>query len=124
MRLTRQHIETLAAERGLKLTPQRRAIVEFLAGALHHPSAEDVVVAVNSRFPLTSRATVYNTLKLLKDASLVRELSRDGVVRYDPNLDRHHHFICRGCGRVEDLPWESVQPLDTSTMEGDRTIQS
>jgi Fur family transcriptional regulator, peroxide stress response regulator len=116
MRLSKQQLEDLAVDRGLKMTPQRRAIVEFLERAYHHPTAEDVFVAVNERFPLTSRATVYNTLNLLKQASLVREITRDGVVRFDPNLSEHHHFICRACGVVEDLPWEAVQPPDVSAL--------
>jgi Fe2+ or Zn2+ uptake regulation protein len=124
MRLTQLDLDRLAADRGLKLTPQRRAIVEFLEHAHHHPTAEDVFVAVNSRFPLTSRATVYNTLHLLKEASLVREVSREGVVRFDPNLSPHHHFVCRGCGLVEDLDWNTIQPIDVSRIDGRQKVES
>ena len=124
MRLSQQQLESLAIERGLKMTPQRRAIVEYLEHAFNHPTAEDVYVAVNARFPLTSRATVYNTLNLLKAASLVREIARDGVVRFDPNLSEHHHFICRQCGSVEDLPWEAVPPVDLSALEGAKRVES
>jgi Fur family transcriptional regulator, peroxide stress response regulator len=124
MRLSQQRLDALASERGLKMTPQRRAIVEYLERAFHHPTADDVFVAVNERFPLTSRATVYNTLNLLKEASLVREISRDGVVRFDPNLDPHHHFVCRKCGKVEDLAWDAVPPIDVATIPGDQRVES
>ena len=124
MRLSQQKVRTLAAERGLKLTPQRRAIVECLEGAFNHPTAEEVFVAVNRRFPLTSRATVYNTLHLLKEADLIREIARDGVVHFDPNLGPHHHFICRACGKVEDLPWDVVKPINLSEVAGQQRVES
>jgi Fe2+ or Zn2+ uptake regulation protein len=124
MRLSRQQLDALAVERGLKTTPQRRAIVDYLEHAFNHPTAEEVFAAVNAQFPRTSRATVYNTLNLLKDASLVREIARDGVVRFDPNLSPHHHLICRICGRVEDLPWESIPELDVSALGAEQRIES
>lgn len=124
MRTSKEQLESLAIERGLKMTPQRRAIVEYLEKAFHHPTADEVFVAVNAQFPLTSRATVYNTLNLLKDMSLVREIARDGVVRFDPNLDEHHHFICRKCGCVEDLPWDAIPPIDMTSIEGQQRVES
>ncbi len=123
-RLSKDQVETLAVERGLKMTPQRRAIVEYLERAFHHPTAEEVFAAVNAQFPLTSRATVYNTLNLLKEVALVREISRGGVVRFDPNLSEHHHFICRVCGRVEDLAWDAIPRIDTSSLDGARSVES
>ena len=71
--------------------------------ARHHPTVDEIFGVVNSRFPMTSKATVYNTLNLLKDAHLVQEVFEDGVSRFDPNLAHHHHFICRACGKVEDV---------------------
>jgi Fe2+ or Zn2+ uptake regulation protein len=124
MRTSKEQLESLAVERGLKMTPQRRAIVEYLEKAFHHPTADEVFVAVNAQFPLTSRATVYNTLNLLKEASLVREIARDGVVRFDPNLDEHHHFICRKCGRVEDLCWDVSSPIDVRALDGPQRVES
>jgi Fur family transcriptional regulator, peroxide stress response regulator len=124
MRTSREQLDSLAIERGLKMTPQRRAIVEYLESAFHHPTADEVFIAVNAQFPLTSRATVYNTLHLLKEMSLVREISREGVVRFDPNLDEHHHFICRKCGRVEDLPWDAIPPIDMTSLEGQQRVES
>ncbi|MBL8172694.1 MAG: transcriptional repressor [Acidobacteria bacterium] len=88
---------------GLKMTPQRRAIVNYLQDATNHPTADEVLQAVNEAFPMTSRATVYNTLHWLTEAGLVREVYEGAMVRYDPNTDRHHHFVCRGCGKVEDI---------------------
>src|SRR5438128_12667962 len=102
-RLHRKSVEAMTQSRGLKMTPQRRVIVDYLQSATHHPTADEVLNAVNRRFPMTSRVTVYNTLNWLKEAGMVREVFEGGCVRFDPNTSEHHHFICRKCGGVEDI---------------------
>ena len=97
---------------GLKMTPQRRAIVEFLQSATTHPTADEVLRAVNDKFPMTSRATVYNTLNWLKDSGMVSEVFEGGLVRYDPNTSNHHHFVCRACGKVEDVGAEMIGAIE------------
>lgn len=90
---------------GLRVTAPRVAVLEFLAASLDHPTADDVEQAVNRQRARASRASVYNVLRSLRDAGLVRELVLDDAVcRYDANLSTHHHFVCRRCRRVEDVP--------------------
>jgi Fur family transcriptional regulator, peroxide stress response regulator len=115
-------VETMTQARGLKMTPQRRAIVEYLQTS-HHPTADEVLQAVNRQFPMTSRATVYNTLNWLKAAELVREVFEGGMVRYDPNTDQHHHFVCRGCGKVEDIDCDLLGKLEICTLPGSPQIE-
>jgi len=89
---------------GFKLTPQRIAILDFLADNLSHPSANDVYRAVRRRFPTMSFATVYNTLETLKVLGLVQELTGDPIKkRFDPNPRPHHHLICTRCRRIVDV---------------------
>ncbi|OPY13737.1 MAG: Transcriptional regulator PerR [Syntrophus sp. PtaB.Bin001] len=89
---------------GLKLTPQRLAILEYLKDNREHPSAADIYAAVSEKFPTMSFATVYNTLKALKDREHVLELAIDGGKRrYDPDTVRHHHLICTECRKIEDI---------------------
>ena len=59
---------------------------------------------------MISRATVYNTLHLFVEKGLLRELhlAPDSVL-FDPNTDRHHHFIDEGTGRIYDIPWHQVE---------------
>lgn len=123
-RLTQQKVETLIREKGLKLTPQRQAIVEYLQGCTHHPTADDIFAAVNERFPLTSRATVYNTLNWLKEVGQVSEVFEGGVARFDPNLEPHYHFVCRGCGSVEDIEPDAFGPLPNYNLPGRQTVES
>jgi Fur family peroxide stress response transcriptional regulator len=89
---------------GLKLTPQRLAILEYLDGNKEHPSAEDVYKTVSKKFPTMSLATVYNTLMILKQRGLVRELTMDPVkMRFDPQPTPHHHLICVDCRKIIDI---------------------
>ena len=90
---------------GIKLTPQRLAILDFLNGNRQHPSADDVFRAVRRRFPTMSLATVYNTLDTLTRHGKVTPLTGDpGRKRFDPNTEPHDHIICRDCGRIVDVP--------------------
>ena len=96
---------------GLKLTPQRLAVLDYLQRTPGHPTAEQIGAELNRRLPRAARATVYNALRALRDAGLVSEVRLDGATaRYDTNLSPHHHFICRRCGRIEDVSAESAGP--------------
>lgn len=96
---------------GLKLTPQRLAVLDYLQRAEGHPTAEQIGAEVNRRLPRAARATVYNALRALRDAGLVSEVRLDGATaRYDTNLAPHHHFICRRCGRIDDVSADAVGP--------------
>ncbi|MCL5062188.1 MAG: transcriptional repressor [Nitrospiraceae bacterium] len=89
---------------GLKLTPQRLAILDYLDGNKEHPSAEDIYRAVSKKFPTMSFATVYNTLETLRQRGGVLELTIDpDKKRFDPNIEPHHHLICLKCKRIVDI---------------------
>jgi Fur family peroxide stress response transcriptional regulator len=92
-------------EAGLKLTPQRMAIVRELAGDPTHPTAQELFHRLRQELPTMSFATVYNTLSALASAGLCasRSLTR-GPARFDPNTEPHDHAVCDGCGKVLDVP--------------------
>lgn len=89
---------------GLKLTPQRMAIVRELAGDPTHPTAQELYDRLQPELPTMSFATVYNTLSALTDAGLCasRALTK-GPTRFDPNVEAHDHAVCDGCGSVVDV---------------------
>ncbi len=104
--------------RGVRMTPQREAILEFLAQTTLHPTAAEVYEAVRERFPHVARATVYNTLNLLARLGLIVELRREGgAVRYETDLHPHINLICLHCGKVEDLHLEKGQMDDADVQE-------
>lgn len=89
---------------GLKLTPQRLAILDYLDGNKEHPSAEDIYKAVSGKFPTMSFATVYNTLEVLGERGLVSAITIDPAKkRFDPDPTPHHHLVCLACKRVIDI---------------------
>jgi Fur family peroxide stress response transcriptional regulator len=89
---------------GLKATPQRLAILEFLDGNTSHPTAEAVYQALKPCYPSLSLATVYNTLEALQKAGKVVELTINPSRRhFDPDTGFHHHFFCRSCQGITDL---------------------
>ncbi|OPY78204.1 MAG: Peroxide-responsive repressor PerR [Syntrophorhabdus sp. PtaU1.Bin153] len=86
---------------GLKVTPQREALLKLLNGNETHPSAEDLYHKLLRRFPRISFATVYNTLSKLAEAGKIQELDIDPQrKRFDPFTAPHHHFYCKVCRRV------------------------
>jgi Fur family peroxide stress response transcriptional regulator len=91
-------------EIGIRLTPQRIAILNYLEGNKNHPSADEIYKAVSRKFPTMSFATVYSALATLRDAGNVVELTIDPMKkRYDPNTERHHHLTCVSCKRFVDV---------------------
>ena len=105
-------IRRLLEEKGLKLTPQRVVIADFLIHTASHPTADEIWQAVQDRLPCISRATVYNTLNALVDAGVIVAVSTEpGKTQYDANLSPHHHFIDTKTGQIHDIPWERVEQL-------------
>jgi Fur family peroxide stress response transcriptional regulator len=89
---------------GIKMTPQRIAILQYLEDNKMHPSAADIFRSVSERFPTMSFATVYNTLDTLKTLRMVRELTIDPEKkRFDPNMKPHGHLICVDCHKIVDV---------------------
>jgi Fur family ferric uptake transcriptional regulator/Fur family peroxide stress response transcriptional regulator len=116
-------VESMAQARGLKMTPQRRAIIDYMQAADHHPTAEEVLQAVNRKFPMTSRATVYNTLNWLKVEGMIREVFEAGLVRFDPNTEQHHHFVCLNCGKVEDVDCDLVGTIKVCALPKQQKVE-
>lgn len=104
MRSTEQVFQAFR-HKGLKVTPQRRTIVELLAGDGSHPTAEEIYQRVRLAMPDISRTTVYHTLHELSELgelSPVQDLSEGGQ-RYDTNTSRHHHLYCVQCHSLIDV---------------------
>jgi len=104
-------------EVGLKLTPQRLAVIEFLNGNTSHPSADIIFHEVKKKYPMISFSTVYNTLKTLEKIGEVNQLTViENKVNFDPRTDSHYHFLCEECGQIRDV---SAEPsLDLKRIKG------
>jgi Fur family transcriptional regulator, peroxide stress response regulator len=97
---------------GVKLTHQRREVFREVASSLDHPDADAVFRAVRSRMPTVSIDTIYRTLWMLSDLGLVTTLGpRRERVRFDANLEHHHHYVCVRCGLARDFESAELDAL-------------
>jgi len=97
--------------RGYNINPthQRIEIAHALFSKMAHLSADQVLAIVNERHAETSKATVYNTLKLFVESGLVREVIVDpSRVFFDPNTSPHHHFYDVETGEITDIDADRV----------------
>ncbi len=87
------------------MTKQRAAILEVMQADRSHHTAEEIYELAKDKLPGgMSRATVYNNLKALENAKLIRRITGDtDTDRYDGCYDPHCHLICEECGRIWDF---------------------
>ncbi|HNQ03962.1 MAG TPA: Fur family transcriptional regulator [Thiobacillaceae bacterium] len=110
--LSRSEITDRLRAHGIVPTHQRVEIAGVLFSRHEHLSADQILVAVNVRHSETSKATVYNTLKLFLEKGLVREVIVDpSRVFYDSNTAPHHHFYNTATGELTDIPAASLRFL-------------
>jgi Fe2+ or Zn2+ uptake regulation protein len=103
MRNAGELIERFRAE-GLKVTPQRELVFRILENNSFHPTAESVYVTAMKTMPTISLKTVYQVLNDLRELGEIQAIEiGGGSLRFDPNVDDHHHLVCRACGLVSDV---------------------
>lgn len=114
-----QHALEQLKTTGVRITPQRHAILSYLVESMGHPTADDIYRALEPKFPSMSVATVYNNLKMFIEAGMVRELTYgDNSSRFDANVSDHYHVICEKCGKIEDF---SYPPLSDVELEAEKS---
>jgi len=108
--LSREKVAGLLRQHSITPTHQRIEIAHALFERGEHLSADRILALVNARHAETSKATVYNTLKLFLKKKLIRELIIDPAkVVYDPNTAAHHHFYDVVTGKLTDVPADDIR---------------
>ncbi|GMK46355.1 MULTISPECIES: peroxide-responsive transcriptional repressor PerR [Paenibacillus] len=98
---------------GVRMTPQRHAILSYLMGSMSHPTADEIYKSLSPNFPSMSVATIYNNLRLFVEAGLVRELTYgDDSSRFDADLSDHYHAICKSCGQIVDFEYPPLLEVE------------
>ncbi len=107
------HLEQLCIEKGLKMTGQRRIIARVLSDASDHPDVEQVYRRAVAIDPKISIATVYRTVRLFEEASiLTRHDFGDGRARFEETSEEHHdHLIDVQSGKVIEFQNERIEAL-------------
>lgn len=88
----------------INLTIQRKAVYEVVQEANDHPTAADVIERLRGKGFNFAYGTVYNSLRYLADAGLIRELKLgEAISRYDARTEEHQHIVCTKCGKVAEV---------------------
>ena len=106
-------IESLCAEKGMRMTDQRRVVARVLGQAADHPDVEELYRRAHAVDPNISIATVYRTVRLFEEAGIIaRHDFRDGRSRYEEQTETHHdHLIDMKSGEVVEFVDEEVERL-------------
>lgn len=121
MAFDREEFIALLKNKGLKVTNQRLLVLEVLAACPdRHLTAEEIYEIIKTDCPEIGLATVYRTIQLLLELHLIDRINLDdGVVRYEigngkegGTKHRHHHLVCRKCGRVISFQDDLLEELE------------
>lgn len=118
-----EKVQEYLMSKGIRPSPQRIAIMDYLLDNCNHPTVEAVYDALHTSMPTLSKTTVYNTLKLFEKKQAVQILNIDERnVRLDATMEPHAHFQCMRCGKIFDVPVKNggkmVELLGMNEMTG------
>ncbi len=109
---------TTLREKGLKLTSQRRLILDIVHDSGGHLTAEEILDYVQARAPGVNKSTIYRTLELLEELGCVfkSELG-DRFIYHHAEEGHHHHLVCQTCGKSIDCNEDLFLPVERATNE-------
>lgn len=98
--------------KGLKVTPQRIAILEAIHRLEGHPTADNIIAYIRKTNPSIATGTVYKVLDVLVDHGLIAKVKTDkDIMRYDGLTEKHHHLYCSASDRIEDYMDEELDGM-------------
>jgi Fur family transcriptional regulator, ferric uptake regulator len=110
-------INTLKAK-GLKLTPQRRLIIDAIHNADAHLTAEKIIAHVQRQMPEVHKSTIYRTLEVLEEAGCVYKSELDDhFIYHHADEGHHHHLVCSRCGRTIECDEDVFDRVEKSLIE-------
>jgi Fur family peroxide stress response transcriptional regulator len=110
--MTTQEIANRLSDRGLRVTPQRIAILEAIVSLNNHPTAENIIEYLKENHPNISVGTVYKVLDSFVENELIDKVKTEsGTMRFDHMLKKHHHLYCEETNRIEDYEDENLENL-------------
>jgi len=109
---------TTLKQKGHKLTPQRRLILDIIHESSAHLTAEDIFDQVQARVSGVNKSTIYRTLELLEELGcVVKSELRNRFVYHHGEEGHHHHLICRQCGKIIDCDDNLLFPLESTLLK-------
>ena len=108
-------MKTLRKERHLRMTRQRKGILEELRKCDTHPSADEIFSRVRRRMPRISLGTVYRNLEILSELGEIQTIEMAGSLkRFDGIAENHYHIRCLICDRLVDAPLAVSETLENA----------
>ena len=105
-------IRNRLSDKGLKVTPQRIAILEAIFKLNNHPTAENIIDFIRKNNPNIATATVYKVLDALLENDLIKKVKTDAdIMRYDAIVEKHHHIYSSDSDRIEDYRDEELDEM-------------
>jgi Fur family ferric uptake transcriptional regulator len=105
-------------EKGLRLTPQRRLIVDILHDTHEHLTADEIISYVRAHAPGVNKSTIYRTLDILEEAGCVYKSEVEGHhIYHHAEEGHHHHLVCDACGRSLDCEEDIFLPVTAKIRE-------
>jgi Fur family peroxide stress response transcriptional regulator len=96
-------VKNKLTDKGLKVTPQRIAILEAITELRNHPTAENIIDFIRENHPNIATGTVYKVLDTFLEKGLIKKVKTDNdIKRYDAIIENHHHLYCKESDRIED----------------------
>jgi Fur family ferric uptake transcriptional regulator len=94
----------------LRMTRQRKAVLDELRKMTSHPTASEIYDRVRQKVPRISLGTVYRSLEVLSRQGVIRVVQLNGAAqrRFDGRIENHYHVHCLRCGRLDDVPPETM----------------
>lgn len=112
MKYSTSKISDLLTNKGLKVTPQRIAILEAIYTLDNHPTADKIIEFIRINHPNIATGTVYKVLDTLIENDLIKKVTTEsGIMRYDGIMENHHHLYCTECDLIEDYVDEDLNKL-------------
>jgi Fur family peroxide stress response transcriptional regulator len=113
-----KEIRNKLSAKGLKITPQRIAILEAIEKLNNHPTAENIIEYIRRNHPNIATATVYKVLDALAGNDLIKKVKTDrDIMRYDAITENHHHLYCAESDRIEDYFDKDLNEMISSYFE-------
>lgn len=102
----------ILVEKGLRVTPQRLAVLKAIINKKNHPTADKIVYSVKRSYPNISVGTVYKILDTFVEKNIICRVKTDSdIMRYDGFLDKHHHLYSNHSERIEDYYDEQLNRM-------------
>jgi len=121
MEISISEIKNKLVEKGLKITPQRIAILEAIYTLNNHPTAEMIMAYIKESHPSIASGTIYKVLDTLVENQLIKRVKTENdVKRFDGLLENHHHLYCSESDVIKDYKNEELDRLLTEYFKKNR----